>query len=49
MVVVMVMVVGAAAAGSAGGATVAAAVARLHVAHGRGVARVDRQVGRQVT
>jgi hypothetical protein len=45
----MVVVMGAAAAGGAGGATVAgAAVARLHVAHGRGVARMDRQVGRQV-
>jgi hypothetical protein len=46
---VEVVVMGAAAAGGAGGATVAgAAVARLHVAHGRGVARMDRQVGRQV-
>lgn len=49
MVVMMVMVMGAAAAGGAGSATVAGvAVARLHVAHGRGVARVYRQVGRQV-
>lgn len=49
MVVMVVMVMGAAAAGGAGGATVAGvAVARLHVAHGRGVARMYRQVGRQV-
>lgn len=34
---------------AAGGTTVAGtAVAGLHVAHGRRVARVDRQVGRQV-
>ena len=47
MVVVMVVVVMGAAA--AGGATVAGvAVAWLHVAHGRGVARMYRQVGRQV-
>jgi len=40
---------GAAAAGGAGGATVAGvAVGRLHVAHGRGVARMYWQVGRQV-
>ena len=49
MVVVVVVVMGAAAAGGAGGATVAGvAVARLHVAHGRGVARMYRQVRRQV-
>ena len=49
VVVVVVVVMGAAAAGGAGSATVAGtAVARLHVAHGRGVTRLQRQVGRQV-
>jgi len=49
MVVVMVVVVmGAAAAGGATVAGVAVAVAWLHVAHGRGVARMYRQVRRQV-
>lgn len=41
-------VVGAAAGGAGGAAVAGAAVAGLHVAHGRRVARVDRQVGRQV-
>jgi len=49
VVVVVVVVMSAAAAGGTGGATVAVvAVGRLHVAHGRGVARMYRQVGRQV-